>query len=167
MLQSERFLDSTDWKILRELQRDARISFNELGRRIGLSSPSTAERVRKLEDAGILVSYGAQVEPTKVGLPLQAFIQMHCAAGSCLFKTASAEQFPEVLEMYKINGAYCALLKVAVASLSHLEALNERLGKYGEQVTNIVTSSVLTHRSIDWEQLEVDENPPMNPRWKA
>jgi Lrp/AsnC family transcriptional regulator, leucine-responsive regulatory protein len=93
-LRSERPLDSTDWKILRELQWDARISFNELGRRVGLSSPSAAERVRKLEEAGILTSYGARVELTKVGLPLLAFIHLRCAPGACLFKTGSAAQFP-------------------------------------------------------------------------
>ena len=59
-LQSERPLDSTDWKILRELQQDARLSSNELGRRVGLSAPATAERVRKLEDAGVITGYGAQ-----------------------------------------------------------------------------------------------------------
>ena len=166
-LQSEKLLDSTDWKILRELQRDARLSFHELGRRIGLSSPSVAERVRKLEEVGILTSYGARVEPTKVGLPLLAFIQLRCAPGMCLFKTASAEQFPEVLEMYKLSGSHCALLKVAVSSMQHLEALNERLGRHGEQITNIVTSSVLQHRIIDWEQPQVDLHPPLNQRWKA
>lgn len=165
-LRSERSLDSTDWKILRELQRDARTSFNELGRRVGLSSPSAAERVRKLEEAGILTSYGARVEPTKVGLPLLAFIQLRCAPGACLFKTGSAEQFPEVLEMYKLSGSHCALLKVAVSSMQHLEDLNERLGRHGEQITNIVTSCVLEHRIIDWEQPEVDLHPPMNQRWK-
>lgn len=166
-LRSERPLDSTDWKILRELQRDARLSFNELGRRVGLSSPSTAERVRKLEEAGILSSYGARVEPTNVGLPVLAFIQLRCASGMCLFKTGNAEQFPEVLEMYKLSGSHCALLKVAASSMQHLEALNERLGRYGEQITNIVTSSVLTHRIIDWEQPKVDVHPPMSQGWKV
>src|SRR3989440_6682851 len=93
-LQSERSLDQTDWKILRELQQDARLSYNELGRRVGLSGPGAAERVRKLEDAGVLTSYGAQIDPTKVGLPLLAFIQLRCAQSSCLFKTGSAKEFP-------------------------------------------------------------------------
>ncbi|QBD81289.1 Lrp/AsnC family transcriptional regulator [Ktedonosporobacter rubrisoli] len=166
-LRSEKPLDSTDWKILRELQRDARLSFNELGRRVGLSSPSTAERVRRLEEAGILTDYGARVEPTRVGLPVQAFIQLRCAPGMCLFKTGSAEQFPEVLEMYKLSGNHCALLKVAVSSLPHLEALNERLGRYGEQITNIITSNVLTHRIIDQEQPEMDAHPPTNQSWNV
>src|SRR5881398_4175724 len=89
-LQSERSLDSTDWKILRELQQDSRLSSNELGRRVGLSAPATAERVRKLEDAGVITSYGAQVDATKLGLPLLVFIQLRCFPERCLFKTSSA-----------------------------------------------------------------------------
>ncbi|HLZ59288.1 MAG TPA: Lrp/AsnC family transcriptional regulator [Ktedonosporobacter sp.] len=163
--QSEKPLDNTNWQILRELQRDGRLSYNELGRRVGLSGPGAAERVHKLEDAGVLSSYGAQIDPTKVGLPLLAFIQLRCAPGQCLFKTGSAKEFPEVLEMHKLSGSHCALLKVAVSSTQHLEAINERLGKYGNQITNIVTSSVLTHRIIDWEQPEVDLSPPLPQGW--
>ena len=164
-LQSERPLDSTDWNILRELQRDARLSYNELGRRVGLSAPAAAERVRKLEDAGVIMGYCAQINPAKVGMPLLALIQLRCAPGKCLLKTSTAEEFPEVLEMHKLSGSHCSLLKVAVASMRHLEALNERLGAHGALVVNIVTSSALTHRIIDWEQLDVDFDPPIDPGW--
>nr|BBH87958.1 AsnC family transcriptional regulator [Thermosporothrix sp. COM3] len=166
-LRLKRSLDSTDWKILRELQHDARISFNELGRRVGLSTPGVTERVRKLEEAGILTGYGARVDPARVGLPVVAFIQLRCKAGACLFKTGSAKQFPEIMEMYKTSGSYCALLKVVVSSMQHLEALNERLAKHGEQVTNIVTSSVLEHRIIDWEHPPEDLLPPSNQDWQT
>src|SRR5437588_5454118 len=83
-LQSERPLDSTDWKILRELQRDARLSYNELGRRVGLTAPASAERVRKLEATGVITGYSAQIDPEKVGMPLLALIQLRCDQGSCL-----------------------------------------------------------------------------------
>src|SRR5215472_17028103 len=138
-LQSERSLDQTDWKILREKQDDRRLSYNELGKRVGLSAPATAERVRKLEDAGIITSYGAQVDVAKLGLPLLVFIQLRCFPEKCLFKTSSAEKFPEVLEMHKLSGNHCALLKAALASLEHLEAFNERLNVHGEQITNVET----------------------------
>lgn len=164
-LQSERSLDSTDWKILRELQTDARLSYNELGKRVGLSAPATAERVRKLEDAGVITSYGAQVDATKVGLPLLAFIQLRCFPDRCLFKTSSAEKFPEVLEIHKLSGSHCALLKVALASMEHLEAFNERLGIHGEQITNIATSNLFTQQVIDWEEPEVNLHPSLQPGW--
>jgi len=137
-LQSERPLDSADWKILRELQREARLSYNQLGRRVGLSAPAAAERVRKLEDAGVITGYGAQVNPAKVGLPLLALIQLHCTPGKCLLKTSRAEEF-----------------------------FNERLGAHGTLVVNIVTSSALTNRIIDWEQPDVNLTPALDPGWSG
>ena len=164
-LQSERSLDQTDWKILRELQKDARLSYNELGRRVGLSAPATAERVRKLEDAGIITSYGAQMDVAKLGLPLLVFIQLRCFPERCLFKTSSAEKFPEILEIHKLSGSHCALLKVALSSMEHLEAFNERLGVHGEQITNVVTSNLFSQRMIDWEEPEVNLRPSNQPGW--
>lgn len=164
-LQSERPLDSTDWKILRELQRDARLSYNEVGRRVGLSAPAAAERVRKLEDAGIITGYGARIDQTKLGMPLLALIQLRCTPGKCLLKTSTAEEFPELLEMHKLSGSHCSALKVALASMRHLEAFNERLGAHGAIVVNIVTSSALPHRTIDWEQFDADFPPPDDPGW--
>ena len=166
-LQSERSLDQTDWKILRELQQDARLSFNELGKRVGLSAPATAERVRKMEDADIISSYGAQVDAAKLGLPLLVFIQLRCFPERCLFKTSSAEKFPEVLEIHKLSGNHCALLKVALSSLEHLEAFTERLGVHGEQITNVVTSNLFSQRIIDWEKPEVNLRPSIQPGWES
>jgi len=164
-LRLESSLDSTDWQILRELQRDARLSFNELGRRVNLSAPAAAERVRKLEDKGVIAGYSAQIDPAKIGLPLLAFIQLHCDPGKCLLKTSSYEKFPEVLEIHKLSGAHCTLLKVAVSSMEHLEAFNERLGSHGPLISNIVTSSPFTSRMIDWEDPDVSLDPPANPGW--
>lgn len=164
-LQSETPLDSTDWNILRELQRDARLSYNELGRRVGLSAPAAAQRVRKLEGAGVITGYGAQINPARVGMPLLALVEMRCAPGHCLLKTTTANAFPEVLEMHKLSGSHCSLLKVAVASMRHLEAFNERLGAHGALVAHIVTSSALTNRVIDWEKLDVDVDPPTDSGW--
>jgi Lrp/AsnC family leucine-responsive transcriptional regulator len=164
-LHLETSLDSTDWQILRELQRDARLSYNELGRRVNLSAPAAAERVRKLEDRGIITGYAAQVDPAKIGLPLLAFIQLHCDPGKCLLKTSSADEFPEILEIHKLSGAHCTLLKVAVSSMEHLEAFNERLGSHGPLISNIVTSSPFMSRMIDWEDPDVSLDPPANPGW--
>lgn len=166
-LQPERSLDATDWRILRELQRDARLSYNELGRRVGLSAPAAGERVRKLEAAGIITGYGAQVDPAKVGLPLLAMIQLRCDPGKCLLKTSKADEFPEVLEMHKLSGSHCSLLKIAVSSMQHLEAFNERLGAHGPLTSTIVTSSPLTRRIIDWEEPDVELNPPTDPGWNT
>jgi Lrp/AsnC family leucine-responsive transcriptional regulator len=80
-------------------------------------------------------------------------------------QTSSAEEFPEIREMHKLSGSHCSLLKVALSSMQHLEAFNERLGNHGRQITNIVTSPALTNRAIDWENPDVSLNPPSNPGW--
>jgi NAD(P)-dependent dehydrogenase (short-subunit alcohol dehydrogenase family) len=116
---------STDWKILRHLQQDARLSYNELGRRVGLSAPTTAERVRRLEEAGVITGYSAQIDPTKVGMPLLALIHLGCDQGSCLLRTSTLEEFPEVLELHKLGGAIVNLStvesEVIVASGPHCQ----------------------------------------------
>jgi len=157
----QRPLDALDWRILRELQTDARLSYNELARRVGLSSPAVAERVRRMEEAGIIVSYRAEVDPAKVGLPIMALVQLRCEPAKCLLKTTRAADYPEVLEVLKVSGPHCTVLKVVAASAAHLEHLFERLGQHGELLTTMVWSTALSRRSIDWESgVPVVETPP-------
>jgi Lrp/AsnC family leucine-responsive transcriptional regulator len=147
---SARELDGLDWGILRALQGDARLSYNALARLVGLSAPAVAERVRRMEEAGIIVGYRAEVDPAKVGLSVTAVIRMRCAPGKCLLKTRSAEDFPEILEVLRVSGSHCTVLKVVAADIAHLEAVIERLGTHGEMETSMVWSSALSRRVIDW-----------------
>lgn len=165
-LHSETPLDATDWRILRELQQDARLSFNELGRRVALSAPAVAERVRKLEDRGIITGYGAQVDPAKVGLPLMAFLFLRCDPYKCLLQTSTPDEYPEVLEMHKLSGSYCSLLKVVVSSMQHLEALNQRLSKHGPVIAHVAIGSAMSRRTVDWENAGVDMNPTDKSAWE-
>jgi Lrp/AsnC family leucine-responsive transcriptional regulator len=164
-LQMETPLDATDWKILRELQQDARLSYHELGRRVALSAPAAAERVRKLEDRGVIRGYTAQIDPAKVGLPLYAFLKLRCDPEKCLLKTTTSDDYPEVLELHRLSGSHCSMLKVTVASMQHLQALTERLSAHGPVVTDIVLESVMTHRVVDWENPNVDLTPPPTDGW--
>lgn len=164
-LQTENNLDRLNWQILRALQNDARLSYNELGRRIGLSAPAVAERVRKLEDAGVIDGYGARIELEKVGLPLTAFIHLRCTLGKCLLKTARVEDFPEVREVHKLSGRHCTLLKLAAASMGHLEEVIDRLGKHGELETAVVLSSPLPYRDVDWEHGPKESDLKVERRW--
>lgn len=134
-------LDETDWRLLDELQVDARLSFNELGRRVSLSPPAVAERVRRMEQAGVITGYRAQVDPGRVGAPLTAFVQLRCPLGHCLLQTGRAEDFPEVVEIHKLSGEHCSMLKVRTASLADFEGLVERLGRHREMRTHIVLST--------------------------
>ena len=140
--------DDLDWRILAELQADGRLSFNELARRVHLSSPAVAERVRRLEQAGIITGYTAQIDPTRAGQPLLAFIQLRCKLVDCLLKTTSAEDYPEVIEIHKLSGEYCTMLKARASSLAHLEGLIERLGAHGEMRTHIVLSTQYDRRPV-------------------
>lgn len=136
-----RSLDELDWRILGELQRDGRLSFSALARRVNLSSPAVAERVRRLEETGVITGYRAQVDPAKAGLPLTAFIEMRCSLGSCLLKTATADELPEIVEVHKLSGSWCSMVKVRVSSMRHLEGLLERIGQHGESNSHIVLST--------------------------
>lgn len=145
----ERELDSVDWQIVRELQSDGRISYNELGRRVNLSSPAVADRVRRLEDAGVITGYHARIDALRAGYPVSAFIQMRCRQGSCLLKTSKAGDYPEVVEVHKLSGDFCSMLKVRASSMEHFEGLLERIGQHGEMRTSIVLSTQYEGRPVE------------------
>ncbi|GHO97808.1 AsnC family transcriptional regulator [Reticulibacter mediterranei] len=151
-IDSHALLDDIGWSILRELQLDARLSFHELGRRVGLSAPATAERVRKLEDSGIITGYGARVNAQRVGLPITAIIRI------TTLKVALPQQpgdlitiFPEMLECHRVTGTDSYILKIVVSSIAHLEQVINRLVPYGEPATSIVLSSLVSDEIIKQE----------------
>jgi Lrp/AsnC family transcriptional regulator, leucine-responsive regulatory protein len=147
--QMQRNLDDTDWQVLRELQADGRLSYHELGRRVGLSAPAVAERVRRLEEAGVITGYVARVDAARAGLPVEAFIQMRCRLDRCLLKTSQADDYPEVVEIHKLSGDYCSMLKVRAASIEHLEGVIERIGQHGEMRTSVVLSTQYADRPVE------------------
>ena len=142
-------LDATDWAILSELQTDARLSFAELGRRIGMSSPAVQERVRKMEDYGIIEGYRAVINLPKAGLPITAFIRVGNLPGvdeSRIRKLVTS--MTEVLECHHITGQDCFLVKIAATSIPHLEQLIGRFSEFTHTVTAIVLSSPVQNRII-------------------
>jgi Lrp/AsnC family transcriptional regulator, leucine-responsive regulatory protein len=145
----ERSLDDIDWRILRELQADARLSYKELGRRISLSAPAVAERVRRLEDSGLITGYHARVDAGAAGFPLAAFIQMRCRPDRCLLKTTRSSDYTEIIEIHKLSGDHCSMLKVRATSVEHFEGLIERLGQHGEMRTSIVLSTQYEGRRVE------------------
>jgi len=136
-----RELDSVDWQLLAQLQQDARLSYNELARRVHLSAPSVAERVRRLEAEGVITGYAVQVDRASTGQPVLCYIQLRCRTADCLLRTTTPNEYPELVEVHKLAGEYCSLLKTTTASLHHLEELTERLGQHGDIRTHIVMST--------------------------
>jgi Lrp/AsnC family leucine-responsive transcriptional regulator len=145
----ERLLDRTGLKILRALQENARLSFSELGRRVALSSPAAAERVRKMEAAGIISGYHARVEPDKVGLPIMAFILLKTRTEKYPDIFSLARRLSEILECHHVSGGESFVMKVVVSSIPHLEELIEKLSPYGETSTLVVLSSPVQKRVLD------------------
>jgi len=145
---SDKLLDPTGWRILCLLQEDARLSYNELGRRVTLTPPAVAERIRRMEDAGIIAGYHAEVRADKVGLPLVAIIRINASGGRCDRIAGLSAAIPEILECHRITGSDSYIMKVAVEDVGRLEALLDRLTPYGDLTTSIVLSSPVKRRVI-------------------
>jgi Lrp/AsnC family leucine-responsive transcriptional regulator len=135
--------------LLDELQRDARLSLAELGRRVGLTAPAVAERLQRLEQQQVIRGYHADIDPDAVGYPLTAVIRIRPAPRQ-LHKIADlARATPEVFECHRITGEDCFLIKAHLRSVSHLEELIDRFVLYGQTTTSIVQSSPVPGRGID------------------
>jgi Lrp/AsnC family leucine-responsive transcriptional regulator len=146
---SEKLLDSVGWELLRILQVDARLSYSELGKRVGLSAPGVADRIRKMEDAGIITGYRADVSAERVGLPITAFIRV-VTPNEQHFITF-LRSLREVYECHRVLGEDSCILKVRVTSVDHLEKLVDQLAVYGKTTTSLVTSSPLLRKTIEPE----------------
>ena len=142
-------IDEIDWKILKELQINARITFAELGRRVGLTTPAVIERIRKLEDAGIITGYRVEIDTAKVGLPITAFIRMSITGVDYSHIIEVASESTEVLECHRGTGGDSFIMKVAVADVGHLQTLIDKLTPYGITTTSIVLSSPVKSRVIE------------------
>ncbi|MBV8933478.1 MAG: Lrp/AsnC family transcriptional regulator, partial [Kutzneria sp.] len=126
-------LDDLDWRLLDELQADARASFNELARRCGVSAPTVAQRVRRLEEAGVITGYRATVDPSAVGLGIQALVSMRCYGPRCVtLRPERVAGWPEVLQVVRLTGDICSIVHVATTSVEQLTRVLERLWEYGE-----------------------------------
>lgn len=134
-------LDAIDWRLIEELQLDARVSLSQLGKRVGLSQPAISERVRRLEAAGVIEGYTARISYQAVGLDLLAVVRVKTTFEKlqpCIKMFAS---MPEILEVYRVTGEDCFVLKVIVARAQQLEAVIDKLAKHGSVTTSIVLSS--------------------------
>jgi Lrp/AsnC family leucine-responsive transcriptional regulator len=140
-------LDATDWRILKELQEDARLSHAELGRMVHLSRPAVAERMKRLEGLGIIAGYHAEINLSRLGYGVTAFVRIN-AHGDIGLLIEAARATPEVLECHRGTGADSMILRVVVPSLWHLEGILDKFMRFGPLSTSIVLSSVLTKRVI-------------------
>ncbi|AVR45687.1 ArsR family transcriptional regulator [Christiangramia fulva] len=141
-------IDDLNWSILEYLQENARISFSEIGRKIGLTSPAVAERVKKMEDAGIITAYRTRVSQKEAGYQLKAIITLRAFTGRLKAFLETVRSYKEVVNCYRITGNENIIMEVILKDQAHLEKLIDKLITYGETRTHIVLSNVLEDQPV-------------------
>ncbi len=134
--------------MLAELQDDARLSLAELARRVSLSPPAVAERLQRLEAAGVIRGYHADVDPVAAGYPLSAIIRVRPTPRQLAKVAEVAQAAPEVVECHRITGEDCFLLMAHVRDVTHLEELIDSIAVYGQTTTSIMQSSPVPRRGV-------------------
>jgi Lrp/AsnC family transcriptional regulator, leucine-responsive regulatory protein len=140
--------DATDWRILDVLQREGRATFAELARAVSMSASAVTERVRRLEEAGVIQGYAAVVDPDRLGLPILAFVRLRYPNGNYKPFHDLVAVTPEILEAHHVTGDDCFVIKVAARSMRHLEEVSGKIGTLGSVTTSVVYSSPLPRRPL-------------------
>jgi Lrp/AsnC family leucine-responsive transcriptional regulator len=141
-------LDDVDHLLIEELQADARLSLAELGRRVGLTPPAVADRLRRLEDDGTITGYAARVDPRAVGYSLTAVVRIRPAPRMIVKVADLARATPEVVECLRITGEDCFIMRLHVRDVEHLEELIDAFVLYGQTTTSIVQSAAVPLRAV-------------------
>ncbi len=138
--------DAVNLRILTELQKDPRLPMTKLGQRVGLSPPAVTERVRRLEEEGIIQGYRLEINPAALGLPIAAYIRVRPNSGQLPKITELARSIPEVVECHRVTGEDCFVLKVYLPSLEQLDCILDSFLRYGTTTTSLVQSSPVPSR---------------------
>jgi Lrp/AsnC family transcriptional regulator, leucine-responsive regulatory protein len=141
-------LDRTDQAILAELQRDGRVSVADLARRVSLSASSTADRLRRLVDGGVITGYTALLAPEALGYPITAFVRLRYPLGNYKPLHDLLGTTPEIIEAHHVTGDDCFILKLLARSMTDLERLAGKLAGLGAITTSVVYSSPLARRAL-------------------
>lgn len=140
-LQLEKLLDRIGRKILAALQENARMPLSRIGHQVGLSAPAVAERVKKMEEAGVITGYHARIDPAAMGRSVSAFIQLTTDAQHYPTVTSLAADMPQISACHHISGDASFILHVRVGDVSELETVVGRLSPLGQTRTAIVLST--------------------------
>ena len=138
---SDSVANAVNMRILLELQRNPRLTMSELGRRVGLSSPAVTERVRRLEELGVIQGYRLDLNPTALGLPIAAYVRIRPNPGQLPKIAELAQHIPEVVECHRVTGEDCFILKVYLPSLDQLDRILDAFLLYGTTTTSLIQSS--------------------------
>jgi Lrp/AsnC family leucine-responsive transcriptional regulator len=142
-------LDHTDREIIRELERDARIPWAELGRRVALTAPAVRERVRRMERAGIITGYGAWIDPARVGRPIGAYIRVATASQPRHERLLEfAQERSEIVECHSLTGDDSVVLRIQVGDMAEIERLTTSLSHFGRTTTSMILGSPIPWRNV-------------------
>ena len=141
-------VDLLNNKIVAALQKNARVSFAEIGRIVGLTPPAVAERVKKLEDTSVILKYHTEVSYTKMGYQLKAMITLRAFVGKLKPFLEVVKSYPEVVNCYRITGNENIMMEVVLKDQQHLEKFIDTLNQYGETRTHIILSEVVSSAPI-------------------
>ncbi|WP_178987721.1 Lrp/AsnC family transcriptional regulator [Winogradskyella schleiferi] len=141
-------IDNLNWKILKCLQQNARMSSAEIGRQVGITSPAVSERIKKMEDAEIIQGYTTFVSPFEAGYQLKALITLRAFMGMLKPFLEKVKTYDEVVNCYRITGNENIVMEVVLKNQKHLESFIDQLISYGETKTQIVLSHVVKYKEI-------------------
>ncbi|TNJ42858.1 Lrp/AsnC family transcriptional regulator [Tamlana fucoidanivorans] len=141
-------LDAINIKILKCLQENARLSNAEIGRQVGITSPAVSERIKKMEDMGIIEGYQAIVSPFEIGYQLKAIITLRAFMGKLKPFLEKVKTYDEVINCYRITGDENIVMEVVLKNQKHLESFIDQLISYGESKTQIVLSRVIKQKEV-------------------
>lgn len=145
-------VDNISLKILGLLQENARMSYTEIGQRIGMASTSVKERIEKMEDSGVISQYTIKLDNEKLGYPINAIITLSCSGAYTPKEQVIVDmlsEYPQVLEVLRISGKNDFLVKVCVQSMEEYKEINNKLGKFGQIETSFIVTSFVNNPSID------------------
>lgn len=141
-------LDTVNRRLLRELDREPRITMSALARRVGMSAPAVSERIQRLQRAGVITGYRVDVSPAALGLPVTAFVRIRPTAGQLPKIAELARETPEVSECHRISGEDCFLIKIHAAAIEDLEKTLDSFLAYGQTITSIVVATPVPPRTL-------------------
>ncbi|MEM1144887.1 MAG: Lrp/AsnC family transcriptional regulator [Pseudomonadota bacterium] len=142
------YVDATDAKIIRELCADARIPRAELSRRVGLSAPSVADRVRRLEDAGVIVGYGARIDPSRLGYGLTLLIRARPLPGNLNKMIKAMRETPQIVSCERVSGEDCFVARAHVRDVAEMEEVIDRIVPFGATNSSVVQSAPIEERLV-------------------
>jgi Lrp/AsnC family transcriptional regulator, leucine-responsive regulatory protein len=134
-------LDDIGWRILDELQTDARISWSRLGRSVGLSAPAVSERVRRMQDAGIITGFRAELGLDRLGFGVTALVRVSAPEPNCVALGALVRQLPGVIDVWRVTGEDRLVVRIAATSVTALDHAVREISRFGTATVSVVLRS--------------------------